>query len=203
MIGKLSGKVDSVFTDYLIIDVGGVGYKVSCSGKTLAKLEASQIVSLLIETHVREDNIQLFGFINTAEKQMFLLLTTVKGIGTKVALGILSNFSPEQVSQAIAANDKTAYKALPGVGLKTWERVIIELKDKVVGTVYSQNGTTNTKINADNDKNAGLTNDAISALTNLGIQKHEAYRVVQELVSNEPEVSLSNLIRQALKKFAR
>jgi holliday junction DNA helicase RuvA len=202
MIGKLSGKIDSIFQDYLILDVSGVGYKVSCSGKTLSRLEVGNAISLLIETHVREDNIQLFGFASPSEKQLFLMLTTVKGVGTKVALSILSAFSPEQLSNAIAAQDKTTYKSLPGVGPKIWERVIIELKDKVIGGVYSQETMTLNK-SAFSETQSSLSGDAISALANLGINKADAYRAVHEVLHKEPEININDLIRKSLKQFAK
>ncbi|MCC2646840.1 MAG: ruvA [Rickettsiaceae bacterium] len=202
MIGKLNGKIDSIFQDYLIIDVGGVGYKVSCSGKTLGKLEVGTAASLLIETHVREDNIQLFGFSNISEKQIFLLLTTVKGVGTKVALSVLSALSPEQISNAIAANDKSTYKSLPGVGPKIWERVIIELKDKVMGAAYTVDSGVVSKLGTKIEQTS-ISQDAISALANLGINKADAYRVVQEVIHNEPEININDLIRKSLKQFAR
>ncbi|MDF2965448.1 MAG: ruvA [Rickettsiaceae bacterium] len=202
MIGKLNGKIDSIFQDHLIIDVGGVGYKVSCSSKTLGKLEVGTATSLFIETHVREDNIQLFGFPNNQEKHVFLLLTTVKGVGTKVALSILSALSPDQISNSIAANDKSTYKSLPGVGPKLWERIIIELKDKVIGSTYSVDSSPAGKINA-NSEQGSISQDAISALANLGINKTDAYRAVYEVLNSEPNININDLIRKSLKQFAK
>ena len=118
MIGKLKGLVDSVSTDHVIIDVGGVGYSAFCSGKTLAKLEAGTAAELLIETHVREDHIHLYGFHNRLEKSTFLILQSVKGVGTKMALNILSGLSPEDVQMALATQNKEAFGQVSGVGKK-------------------------------------------------------------------------------------
>lgn len=214
MIGKLKGIVDDIFNDHLIIDVNGVGYKIFCSGKTLNKFSTNDSISLLIETYVREDNIQLFGFAKAVEKQFFLLLITVKGIGTKVALGILSVLNPEQLCNVIIANDKTIYKNLPGVGLKTWERIIIELKDKVLSKDFKDKDY---HLSSMNDKEQSMHNsivtdantlnemssDAVSALVNLGINKIEAYSAINDILKNEPNISLNQLITSSLKLFAK
>ena len=132
MIGKLSGKIDSVSGSHVIIDVGGVGYVVTCSSRTLRNIGAvGDPATLRIETHVREDAISLFGFADTVEQDWFKLLTTVQGVGAKVALAILGSLSPEQLAQAIAAQDKAVMAQADGVGPKLALRLVTELKDKV------------------------------------------------------------------------
>ncbi|WP_375319445.1 Holliday junction branch migration protein RuvA [Candidatus Tisiphia endosymbiont of Oplodontha viridula] len=191
MIGKLKGKIDACFNDYVIIDVSGVGYLVYCSSKTLNKLVVNEFCQLFIETHVREDHINLYGFLSLEEKFVFNLLQSVNGIGTRMALAILSNLSPEQIQSAIARQDKEAFKAVSGVGLKLAERIIIELKDKAVTNLAN-----NLSINKDD---SDLANDATLALTSLGVNKTEAYNLVQEIIANNPELSINELIKLALK----
>ncbi|MFD1333365.1 Holliday junction branch migration protein RuvA, partial [Methylopila musalis] len=130
MIGKLTGKVDSVGLDWAIIDVGGVGYVVHCSTRTLSRLKAGETARLSIETHVREDRIQLFGFMSDLEREWFRLLNTVQGVGTKVALGVLSVLEAPDLATAIALQDKAAISRAPGVGPRVAARIAAELKDK-------------------------------------------------------------------------
>ena len=131
MIGKLSGIIDSYGEDFIIVDVGGVGYLVHCSARTLQALPAQgEAVTLAIETHVREDQIKLFGFNSDLEREWFRLLQTVQGVGTKVALAILGTLKPADLASAIAMRDKAAITRTPGVGPKVAERIVTELKDK-------------------------------------------------------------------------
>ena len=131
MIGKLKGVVDSVEEETLILDVGGVGYLVSASARTLRALPpASEPAELLIETHVREDAIRLYGFLTAAERDWFRLLQNVQGVGAKVALGILGALSAEALSAAVARQDKAMMARAPGVGPKLAARLVLELKDK-------------------------------------------------------------------------
>ena len=131
MIGKLKGIIDSYGEDHIIVDVNGVGYVVHCSARTLQALPAQgEPVSLAIETHVREDQIRLFGFTSDIEREWFRLLQTVQGVGTKVALSILSTLKPAELASAIAMRDKATVARTPGVGPKVAERVVTELKDK-------------------------------------------------------------------------
>src|SRR5499427_8636011 len=130
MIGKLTGMIDSVGEDFAILDVGGVGYLVHCSVRTLQELPAvGEVVALAIETHVREDQIRLFGFVSTAEREWFRLLQTVQGVGTKVALAILSTLKAADLATAIAMRDKAMITRAPGVGPKVAERIVTELKE--------------------------------------------------------------------------
>ena len=131
MIGKLKGMIDSYGEDFIVLDVQGVGYLVHCSARTLQALPgAGAAATLSIETHVREDQIRLFGFLSDAEREWFRLLQTVQGVGAKVALSVLSTFPPSDLASAIAMGDKAAIRRAPGVGPKVAERLVIELKDK-------------------------------------------------------------------------
>ncbi len=131
MIGKLKGIIDSYGEDFIVLDVQGVGYLVHCSARTLQALPAAgEAATLSIETHVREDQIRLFGFLSDAEREWFRLLQTVQGVGAKVALSVLSTFKPGDLASAIAMGDKAAIRRAPGVGPKVAERLVIELKDK-------------------------------------------------------------------------
>ena len=131
MIGKLTGRVDSRTNDHVIIDVNGVGYAVYCSERTLASLPSSgQIVSLYTDLLVKEDILQLYGFTSIVEKEWHRLLMTVQGIGAKASMAILGTLGPEGVTRAISMGDYTSIKAAKGVGPKTAQRVVIELKEK-------------------------------------------------------------------------
>jgi Holliday junction DNA helicase RuvA len=131
MIGKLKGVIDSYGEDFIVLDVHGVGYLVHCSARTLQALPAAgEATTLSIETHVREDQIRLFGFLSDVEREWFRLLQTVQGVGAKVALSVLSTFRTGDLASAIAMGDKAAIRQTPGVGPKVAERLVIELKDK-------------------------------------------------------------------------
>src|SRR2546425_9360468 len=131
MIGKLTGVIDSYGEDFIIVDVGGVGYLVHCSARTLQALPAQgEPVMLAIEPNVREDQIRLFGFPTAVEREWFRLLQTVQGVGTKVALSVLGTLSPADLATAVAMRDKAMIARAPGVGQKVAERIVTELKDK-------------------------------------------------------------------------
>lgn len=197
MIGKLKGTIDSCYHDHVIIDVGGVGYLVFCSSKTLANLTPGDSVMLLIETHVREDHIHLYGFYSSEEKSSFILLQSVKGVGTRMSLAILSTLSPDEISYALATKDTTAFSRVSGVGKKLAERIITELKDK-----YSSNYISEIPITSSAGKDSSINNiaiDSISALVALGINKAEAQNRVNTLLAQDKNISLNELIKLALK----
>ena len=207
MIGKLTGKVDSVAEDHCILDVGGVGYYVFASARTLGALpQAGGMMSLLTETHVREDHIHLYGFANEAERQWFKTLTTVQGVGVKVALAILGTMSPEQLLTAIAAQDKKAFTAVSGVGPKLGERIVTELKSqasKMTGLGFAMpapSGATPQK--KGKAATPSSVEDALSALVHLGYNRSDAFTVVMRIQSAEPAASLDTLIRASLKELA-
>src|SRR3954465_6204828 len=164
MIAQLTGRVDALSDGACVIDVGGVGYLVQASARTLSALpQAPAAAKVLIETHVREDAIILYGFADTAERDWFRLLTTVQGVGGKVALAILSALSPRDLISAIAAGDKASLTRAPGVGPRLAVRLLTELRDKT-GAMPSSPGVTYTPVAA---AAATPADDALSALVNL------------------------------------
>ena len=209
MIGKLTGTLDSVQGDIAIIDVGGVGYVVHAAGRTLQRLGVSGApVSLLIETQVREDAINLFGFLDHAERDWFRLLLTVQGVGSKVGLAILGVLSPDDLTTAIAAQDKTAVTRAPGVGPKLAARIVSELKDKVggisLGTAALAKATNGAGKTADSKAASSLLEDAVSALVNLGYRRVEAFTAVAKAQhAAESPVTLDQLIRVGLKELSQ
>lgn len=206
MIGKLTGVVDSVASDAAIIDVNGVGYIVHASGKTLGRLgQRGTAVSLLIDTHVREDAISLFGFAETVERDWFRALLNIQGVGAKVALSILSVMAPDELARAIAAQDKAAVARANGVGPKLAQRVVSEMKDKAGGI-----GLGAALVNGDVAAAApvetadGPLNDAVSALVNLGYRRTEAYAAVAKVMQKQGAgTGLNELIVHGLKELAQ
>lgn len=203
MIAKLRGTVDSSGEDFAVIDVGGVGYLVFCSSRTLGRLASGEAAALLIETHVREDHIHLYGFLESGEREWFRLLLTVQGVGSKVALAILSVLSPDQISQTIAAQDKTGLTRANGVGPKLAARILAELKDKAafVATTSSflASGAAAAPISV---PAGGPLEDAISALVNLGYKRLEAHgAVVQAMQQLGEGAAVPALIRAGLKEL--
>lgn len=213
MIAKLKGIIDTIGEDYCIIDVNGVGYLVYTSGKTLSRLKVGDYTSLLIETVVREDSITLFGFYDALEKEWFSVLTKVQGVGAKVGLSILSALTPFQLAQAVAAQDKSSFARANGVGPKLAARLAVELKDKIVmAPMESVNkadmpkisGAEEEKIEIKNEQiepDSRLTEDLISALTNLGYQRIDAYRAATKVLADNPDDDFSALLKKALKEF--
>lgn len=180
MIAKLRGRLDSTGEDWAVIDVAGVGYLVFCGSRTLAHLPGvGEAVEFFIETHVREDHIHLYGFSSGSDREMFRTLTTVQGVGAKVGLSILSALSAEQIAQAIAAGDQTAFKKVSGVGPKLAQRLVAELKDKMSAFAFGSPIAEKMPA-ARNGKAAGgnLLEDAVSALVNLGYGRMEAFGAV-------------------------
>ena len=204
MIGKLKGIVDTLEEGFAIIDVGGVGYKVFASSNTLRHLPpVGGAATLHIETHVREDHIHLFGFLEEAELEWFkILVNTVTGIGPKMALAILSGLNASQISTAIAAQDKAAFTQVSGVGTRLAERILTELKGKVdkISTDVIKIAEHSGKAKSKGEKD--VVGDAISALINLGYNRSQAYMVVNRIVTNRPEIRLEDLVREGLRELA-
>lgn len=202
MIGKLKGLLDSTGDGFLILDVNGVGYRVFCSNKTLAKMPPSgQPAALLIETQVREDHIHLFGFADAAEKSWFALLTTVQGVGAKVGLAILSVLSSEELAMAIASGDAKTLSRANGVGPKLAVRIVTELKGKT-GAALCAAGTDTPSGEVLQGTNSAV-NDAVSALVNLGYARMDAAMAVSKVYKKLGEKApVGSLIREALKDFA-
>lgn len=202
MIGKLTGRIEHITHSPIIIDVHGVGYVVACSARTLGQVRAGQEASLLVETLVREDAISLYGFATAAERDWFRLLTTVQGVGAKVALAILSALPPDKLSMAIAAQDKAALSEADGVGPKLAARLVTELKDKVSGLASPQTALA-AVVAASVDEPDSLR-EALSALVNLGYGRSEALAAVHHAHQKlGADVTLSALIRQALARLSQ
>lgn len=187
MIGFLTGKIISSKPTQIILDVNGVGYLVNISITTFEKISEKETVSLFIHTSVKEDSITLFGFFTQSEKEMFELLISISGIGPKVSLGILSGISVDDLKDAIANGNVSRLIAIPGIGRKTAERVVLELRNKVDA------------IKADGSiKITSAKDEAISALATLGYQRQLAEKIVRDLLSENANYSLEELIRKSL-----
>ncbi len=204
MIGKLRGIVDSLDEDELILDVNGVGYVVAASARTLRALpRRGEPAELLIETHVREDAIKLYGFVTAAERDWFRLLQSVQGVGAKVALGILGALTADALTAAIARQDKTMMARAPGVGPKLAARLVLELKDKAPAFAPAGLGEAPASV----ERDARLpkpAQDAILALVGLGYAQAQAAAVIAQ-ASGElgAEAQTATLIRAGLKALAQ
>jgi holliday junction DNA helicase RuvA len=198
MIAKLSGRVDGAGDGWVVVDVGGVGYLVFCSGRTLARLEPGTATSLHVETQVREDAIQLFGFLDAVEREWFRLLTTVQGVGAKVALAILTVLAPADLALAIAAGDRAALSRAAGVGPRLAARIASELKDKAAP--IGQGGmATALRVPGMADD----TRDAVAALVNLGFAPGEALTAIAAAAGRLGEApGVEALIRDGLARLA-
>ncbi len=200
MIAKLSGRLDSAAEDQAVVDVGGVGYLVYCSGRTLRALPApGGSVRLFVETHVREDHIHLYGFADEAERDWFRLLLTVHGVGARVALAVLSVLGTGDLVRAVAAQDKAAVSQANGVGGKLAGRIVSELRDVVGDFVLGPAGTT-TALGA--LAPAGPEADAVSALVNLGYRRVEAAAAVAGAARRSgADAPVDALIRAGLREL--
>ncbi|MDO8875371.1 MAG: Holliday junction branch migration protein RuvA [Pseudolabrys sp.] len=205
MIGKLKGLVDSYGTDFLILDVNGVGYQVHCSARTLSMLpQPGEAATLSIETYVREDQIKLFGFASDAEREWFRLLQTVQGVGAKVALSVLSTLKVGELATAIAMRDKAAVSRSPGVGAKVAERIVTELKDKVPAFADIDAGAAHLAGALDEKRAPRPVMDAVSALVNLGYGQPQAAAAIAAASRNVGDAAdVQTLIRQGLKELAK
>jgi len=187
MIGFLTGKIISSKPTQILLDVNGVGYTVNISINTFEKISEKETVSLFIHTSVKEDSITLFGFFTQSEKEMFELLISISGIGPKLGLNILSGIVVDDLKSAISNGNVSRLIAIPGIGRKTAERVVLELRNKVDA------------IKADGViKETSAKDEAISALTTLGYQRQIADKIVRDLLSENQNYSLEELIRKAL-----
>jgi Holliday junction DNA helicase RuvA len=205
MIGKLRGIIDSYGDDFVIVDVNGVGYLVHCSARTLQILPAQgEAVTLSIETHVREDQIRLFGFTSELEREWFRLLQTVQGVGTKVALAILSTLKPAELASAIALRDKAAITRAPGVGPKVGERIVTELKDKAPAFANVDPAVVRLSGEIEDKRAPRPVADAVSALVNLGYGQPQAAAAIAAASREAGEGAEARvLIRLGLKELGK
>ncbi len=205
MIAKLSGLLDSTGLDWAIIDVNGVGYLISASTRTLRRLGSTgNAVSVHTEMWVSEDKMALYGFADISERDWFRLLTTVQGVGARVALNILSVLAPDWLTSAIAAQDKTTLCEADGVGPKLAARILNELKDKVATLATSPVAATQVQGTAAQPAVSTAVGDAVSALVNLGYKRIEAFTAVNKAAQSlGAEADVSALIRAGLKELSQ
>lgn len=188
MIGFLSGKIISSKPTRILLDVNGVGYEINISINTFENIADKEEVSLFIHTIVREDSITLFGFYTESEKEMFNLLISVNGIGPKIALSILSGIRTDDLKNAIQSGDITRILAVPGVGRKTAERLVLELRSKVDS--ISGEGV--------KDESYNIKNEAVAALTTLGYNSKVAEKAVRDVLQMFPAISIEDVIKKSL-----
>jgi Holliday junction DNA helicase RuvA len=191
MIGYLTGKIISSKPTQILLDVNGVGYAIKISINTFERISSKDKVSLYIHTNVKEDSITLFGFYSEAEKEMFELLISISGVGPKSALSLLSGISTDDLKQAIITNNIERIVAVPGIGRKTAERLILELKNKVRD--IKEEGITPAKPSAHKE--------AIAALTTLGYNLVSSEKAVNKILAEFPEYSIEELIKRTLKEL--
>ncbi len=200
MIGRLTGRIEFTGEDHLLIDVNGVGYVVYASSRSLKRARAmGEAASLLIETQVREDAITLIGFADAEERDAFKMLATVQGVGTRVALSLLSSLSPAQLAGAIAGGDTRLLCSADGIGQKLAARLVTELKDKVASLGAATVTSFPTKGIASKD---GVAGDAVSTLTHLGFRRDEAFAAVMHVLDAGKGVGFDELIRLCLQELA-
>jgi len=202
MIARLRGRLDSQADDHLVIDVGGVGYLVFCPLRTLAGLpRAGEALDLHIETQVREESITLYGFAEPAERVWFRVMQQVQGVGARVALGVLSVLTPEQLSLAVASQDKAALTKANGVGPRLAGRIVSELKDRLAGQLASI--ATPTQAVPGADQASGAVGGAVSALVNLGYGRSEALAAVSRAAAQDADAAVEALIRAGLQELSQ
>jgi len=204
MIGKLKGTIDEIDDDHVILDVHGVGYVVFCSSRTMGKLQAGEAAVLHIETYVREDQLKLFGFSTPLERDWFRLLQSVQGVGAKVALAVLSTFTPSDLANAIALQDKAMVARAPGIGPKVAQRIVTELKNKAPAFAGDAAGTMGLKQELGEGVAPSAVTDAVSALSNLGYSREQAANAVGAAMRDAGEdADSAKLIRLGLKELAK
>lgn len=202
MIAHISGKLIQKQPNSIIVDVGGVGYELNVPLSTFYDLgEVGATVGLRVHTHVREDALQLFGFRTEAEKKLFLLLNSVSGIGPKLAITVLSGLSAEELIQAIRAGNLTKLTGIPGVGKKTAERMLVELKDKVAAILPPGLEDSTTAVIAQTGD--AMREDVISALVNLGYVRAQAEKAVGLVLKEMPDANFTAALKQSLRMLAK
>ncbi len=204
MIGKLKGKVDAIGESFCIVDVGGVGYEVQASARTLRNMKIGDDVSLTIDTHVREDAIRLYGFASEVERSWFRTLQSVQGVGSKVSLGLLGTLSPQDLANAIALGDWGSVEQAPGIGKKLAQRIVAELKDKAPALSVAGLHLPSGSAAARTPEQGNIAAEAISALSNLGYQPAQASAAIAVAMKElGDEADTAKLIRRGLKELAR
>jgi len=194
MIGRISGILAHKAPGEVTVDVGGVGYQIFIPLSVFYRLpELGEKVSLHTHTHLREDALQLFGFLEPEEKQVFLLLNSVAGIGPKLAVTVLSGIPADELARALREGDQARLVSIPGVGKKLAERMVVELRDKMISIPAPEIAA---------GDGSQLTRDAVSALVNLGYRRAEAEKSVREVAKKE-EGTLADVLKEALRRLSQ
>ena len=206
MIAHLSGTLLSKQATSVIVDVSGVGYEVSIPLSTFYELEnEGSNVQLRIYTHVKEDALQLYGFKTVLERQLFINFISVSGVGPKIGIALLSNMSTDELITSIKNNNLARLTLIPGVGRKTAERLIVDLREKMTALAASQveedTGARPEMISASPEDN--VRSDALSALLNLGYQRSSAEKAIDAVVNDGGEMTVESVLRRGLRKLAR
>jgi Holliday junction DNA helicase RuvA len=199
MIGKLSGIVDSIAEDAVILDVGGVGYLVQCPSSTLSRLAAGAHALLMIEMKVSDDAIKLYGFAAAEEREWFRLLQTVQNVGARVALSVLSTLSSRDLQRALALSDKAMIGRAPGVGPKLALRIVTELKDKAPAMMLREHVEGAAVVAAPR----GPAGDAVAALVKLGYSEGQAAEAVARAANDLGDAGTAELVHEALRGMGR
>ena len=192
MIDQISGKIISINENYVVLAVGGLGIKVNVSAAFASKLVNEDIVTLVTYLNVREDALDLYGFKNDSERNLFLMLISISGIGPKLAVSILSGVEIEELKSNILSGDIKSLTSIPGVGAKTAKRIIIELKDKL-------SKTTTTELGFKDNFGSKISKDVLSALVGLGYSESMATEVIKKINPANSDKSIESLIKEALK----
>ena len=192
MIDQISGKIISINDNYVVLRVGGLGIKVNISANFASKLVNEDLITLVTYLNVREDALDLYGFKNDSERNLFLMLISISGIGPKLAVSILSGVELEELKSNILSGDIKSLTSIPGVGAKTAKRIIIELKDKL-------SKTTTTELGFEDNFGSKISKDALSALVGLGYSESIAIEVIKKINPASSDKSIESLIKEALK----
>ena len=192
MIDQISGKIISINDNYVVLEVGGLGIKVNISANFASKLVNEDLITLVTYLNVREDALDLYGFKNESERNLFLMLISISGIGPKLAVSILSGVELEELKSKILSGDIKSLTSIPGVGAKTAKRIIIELKDKL-------SNTTTTELGFEDDFASKISKDVLSALVGLGYSESMATEVIKRINPAKSDKSIESLIKESLK----
>ena len=192
MIDQISGKIISINDNYVVLAVGGLGIKVNISAAFASKLVNEDLITLVTYLNVREDALDLYGFKNDSERNLFLMLISISGIGPKLAVSILSGVELDELKLNILSGDIKSLTSIPGVGAKTAKRIIIELKDKL-------SKTTTTELGFEDDYSSNISKDVLSALVGLGYSESLATEVIKRINPAKSDKSIESLIKESLK----
>ena len=192
MIDQISGKIISINDNYVVLAVGGLGIKVNISAAFASKLVDEDLITLVTYLNVREDALDLYGFKNESERNLFLMLISISGIGPKLAVSILSGVELEELKSNILSGDIQSLTSIPGVGAKTAKRIIIELKDKLLKT-------TSTELGFEEGVDSKISKDVLSALIGLGYSESIAIEVIKTINPANSNKNIESLIKEALK----